>query len=189
MGLPDQVPYPSAFRVSDSRSIILSYLKDVPTLTPDSAFNWSPDGKFISFLSTKKPVTDALPTEIPPDQAYIVEAGLDKTVEYIPLPTAEGGFDPSFGALWSPDGSAFLLLNKRTSQLVLIGDDGEIRSRILTLRNPTSIVQWSPDGKWISILTAWNVAEIGTFLEIVRPDGTDHRTLAIGLVFGPVIWK
>jgi Tol biopolymer transport system component len=189
MGLPDQIPYPSAFRVSDSRSVILSYLKDVPALGPEYHLDWSPDGKFISFLSTGKPITDALPTKVPANQAYIVEAGLDKTVEYIPLPMAEGDFDPSFGALWSPDGSAFLLLNKHTHQLVAIGDDGQIRSRLLTLRDSSSIVQWSPNGQWISILTAWNVGVIGTFLEVVRPDGTDYRSLTTGLVFAPLIWK
>jgi hypothetical protein len=189
MGMPDQIPYPSTFRVSDSRSVILSYLKDVPALAPEYRFDWSPDGKFISFLSTEKPVTDALPSEAPADQAYIIIAGLDKSIRYIPLPMNEGGFDPSFGALWSPDGSLFLLLNKSTNQIVEIDGDGRIRNRILTLRNPLSIVQWSPDGQWISILEAWNMEGVGTILEVVRPDGSDYRILATGLVFAPVIWK
>jgi hypothetical protein len=72
---------------------------------------------------------------------------------------------------------------------VAIGDDGQIRSRLLTLRDSSSIVQWSPNGQWISILTAWNVGVIGTFLEVVRPDGTDYRSLTTGLVFAPLIWK
>jgi len=192
MGLPDQIPYPSAFRVSDSRSVILSYLKDVPALAPEYHFDWSPDGKFISYLSTKKPVTDALPTEASADQAYIVVAGMDKSIRYIPLPMSEGGFDPSFGALWSPDGSLFLLLNKQMNQIVEIGDDGQIRNRILTLRNPLSIVQWSPDGQWISILEAskvYGIDTMATILEVVRPDGTDYRILTTGLVFAPIVWK
>jgi Tol biopolymer transport system component len=189
MGLTDQIPYPTAIRVSDSRSVILSQLTDVPDLAPEYHFNWSPDGKFISFLSTKKPVTDALPTEEPVNQAYIVEAGLDKSVKYIPLPMNEGGFDSSFGALWSPDASTFLLLTEATNQIVMIGDDGRIRTRLLTLRNPYSIVQWSPDGQWISILTEVNAGTIDTVLEVVRPDGSDYRLLATGLAFTPLVWK
>jgi hypothetical protein len=189
MGLPDQVPYPSAFRVSDSLSVILSKLKDVPALAPEYHFDWSPDGKFISYLSTGKPITDALPTEDPADQAYIVEAGLDKTYKYIPLPTTESGFDPSFGALWSPDMSAFLLLNERTQQLLLIGDDGQVRNHIVTLQSSLSIVQWSPDGEWISILEAPKVDGVAAILEVIRPDGTDYRSLAAGLVFAPLVWK
>ena len=106
MGLTDQLPYPSVFRASDSRSVILSYLKDVPDLAPGYHFDWSPDSKFLSYLSPKKPVTDALATEAPANQAYIIEAGLDKTLRYIPLPITEGDFDPSFGALWAPMGPA-----------------------------------------------------------------------------------
>ncbi len=189
MGLPDLVPYPSAFRISDSRSVILSYLQDVPGLAAGDHFDWSPDSKFLSFLTPQKPVTDALATEAPADQAYIIQAGLDKTLRYIPLPMGEGGFDPLFGALWSPDASSFLLLTSRTRQLVLIGSDGQIQHRLTTLRDTPPIVQWSPDGRWISIVQAETAEDTGGVLSIVRPDGTDFRLLADGVTLQPVVWK
>jgi Tol biopolymer transport system component len=189
MGLPDLVPYPSVFRESDSRSVIISYLKDIPGLTPDYHFDWSPDSHFLSFLSMQKPITDTLATEAPANQAYIIKAGLDKTLQYIPLPMTEGDFDPRFGALWSPDASAFLLLNSRTHQLVLVGGDGRIKSRLTTLKDSPHIVQWSPDGQWISIVQANTAQDAGAVLEIIRPDGTDFRILTSDVALRPVVWK
>jgi hypothetical protein len=189
MGLPDLVPYPSSFRDSDSRSVIISYLKNVPGLTPNYHFDWSPDSRFLSFISTQKPVTDALATEIPADQAYIVKAGLDKTLEYVPLPMSEGSFDPLFGALWSPDASGFLLLDSSKHQLVLIGNDGQVKSRLAVLRDTPHVVQWSPDGQWISIVEMVKADDTAAVVEIVRADGTDFRILATGAALQPVVWK
>jgi hypothetical protein len=188
-GLAEQIPYPSAFRESDSRSVVLADLKSFTELTPYFHFDWSPDSRFLSFIATQKPVTDALPTEIPETQAYLVIAGLDKTLKYIPLPAVEGGFDPFFGALWSPDASAFLLLDKGTNQLALIGNDGRIKSRPATLQDSSDVVQWSPDGKWISIVEAGTANDTGALVEIVRPDGTDFRILATGAALQPIVWK
>jgi dipeptidyl aminopeptidase/acylaminoacyl peptidase len=189
MGLADQIPYPSVFRASDSRSVILSYLKDVPALAPSFHFDFSPDSKFVSYLSPNKPVTEALGTEVPFDQAYIIEAGLDKTLRYIALPMSEGEFDPSFGALWDPDGSGFLLLNNRTHQLVLVGSDGQIKNHVITLKGSASVVQWSPDGQWISIVQAQEAQDFGAVLEIVHPDGSDFRILADSASLQPIVWK
>jgi len=187
--LPDLFDYPCAFREADSRSVIISYQAAVPELTPDYHFDWSPDSKFLSFLSLQKPVTDALATEVPADQAYIIEAGLDKTLRYIPLPMAEGDFNPLFGALWSPDAASFLLSNNRTHQLVLIGSDGQVKGRLTTPPITTRIVQWSPDGQWISIVQQKTADDAGALVEIIRPDGTDFRILTDGAALQPVVWK
>jgi len=189
MGLSDLIPYPSAFRESDSRSVIISYLKDIPGLNPDYYFDWSPDSHFLSFLSMQKPITDALATEAPANQAYIIKAGLDKTLQYIPLPLTEGDFDPYFGALWSPDASAFLLLNSRTHQLVLVGGNGRIKSRLTMLKDSPPIVQWSPDGQWISIVQGDTAQDTSGALEIIRPDGTDFRILTSDVALQPAVWK
>jgi Tol biopolymer transport system component len=185
----DSTVYPAAIRTSDSREVILIHFDVFPETPGDTAFSWSPDSAFLAFVYPRKPITDALAAEVPADQSFIVEPGLDKTIRYIPLPAAEEGFDPSFGAVWSPDGSRLLLLNAHSFQLIVIRPDGQIQNRGIRLKNNSGIVQWSPDGQWISIVERERKDDTDAVLEIVRPDGSDFRILADNAAFQPVIWK
>jgi hypothetical protein len=176
----EAVSYPYAFRVSDSRTVAISF-------DPNGwgRYDWSPDSQFLSALLPQKPAASSLPPEAPVNQTYLMIAGLDESKRYVPL--AEKGFSPEFGARWFPDQTGFLLYNERTNYLVSISPEGALLNPIVWLETPPAFVSWSPDRQWIAIVGEAAEGE-GRTLMIVHPDGSDLRILSRQVGSTQVVW-
>ncbi len=176
----DALSYPYAFRVSDSRTISITFDQN-----GWGHYDWSPDSLYLSGLLPQKPATSALPPEAPVDQTYLMIAGLDESKHYLPL--AEKSYSAEFGARWFPDNTGFLLYNTRTKHLVAISTEGALRNPIVSLEAAPSFISWSPDKQWIAIIGVAAPGE-GRTLMIVHPDGSDLRILARDVGTAQVIW-
>jgi Tol biopolymer transport system component len=171
----EKVSYPFAFRESDSRAVQIA-LTDMGS--PGMHFDWSPDSKYLAHIAL-------LPER--GTQQTLVRSGLDETKEYIQLPSSN--FDAEFGAVWTPDGSSFLLYDKKNRELVLVDSAGIVQNRLAALERAPSFLRWSPDGEWLAIVEPRESAERGATLKVVRRDGSDLRILAYGIADGSVVWK
>lgn len=133
---------------------------------------WSPDGRSLIWTDP----LDGHTGERPPDwrQGNLVRLSLDGEA---PRVLAEGSY---LAPAWSPDGRWIACVSMERgaegptrSSLWLFSADGQERRELFTgwgwhLLTPT----WSPDGQWIAF------ASDG--LELVRPDGSEHRWLGPG---------
>jgi hypothetical protein len=177
----EESSYPFAFRASDSRTVWVA--QEDPYL---GHYDWSPDSLYLASLYPKKPSTAALPADSPADQNYIIISGLDESKHYIPL--KDKGYDPTFGARWFPDRSAFLLYHTPTRKLVAVSEEGEMLYPVAGLGTAPTQIAWSPDGLWLAILEKPSPQHPGT-LTIVHPDGTGLRFMARGLANAPMVWR
>ncbi len=107
----------------------------------DTAMNWSPDGKYFSFVA-KAGGNDAI---------YIVDANRRKVVKKLQFKNLTGMAAPS----WSPDGSQLVFsgLSGGISDLYLADADGKNLRRLTDDRYAYLHPQWSPDGKKIAFTT------------------------------------
>ncbi len=185
-GFLDNIPI--AQRLSDSHYNVIN---DFDGFSPGNHLEWSIDGKSLSVIFEVIPFS-LYDVEIPQDQQVMtvatLSAGEDTQHEYIFLPTLGeadgwGVWNPHFGIRWTPDGDAFLALQRQPRTLSVLNADGTLRNTVVSLSAEPAEAGWSPDGEWIYYLTSW-----GT-LDIVRPDGTELRTLAEGVAPGPLVWK
>jgi hypothetical protein len=176
----DAISYPYAFRVSDSRTISITFDQN-----GWGHYDWSPDSLSLSGLLPQKPTTSSLPAEAPANQTYLMLAGLDESKHYLPL--AEKGYSPEFGARWFPDKTGFLLYNARSKYLVSISAEGALLDPIVSLEYAPSFISWSPDKQWIAIIEESAPGE-PKILMIVHPDGTGLRILSRDVGTAQVVW-
>ncbi len=107
----------------------------------DTAMNWSPDGKYFSFVA-KAGGNDAI---------YIVDAARRKVVKKLQFKGLTGMAAPS----WSPDGTRLVFSGLRggISDLYIANSDGSGLQRLTDDRYAYLHPQWSPDGKKIAFTT------------------------------------
>ena len=81
----------------------------------------------------------------------------------------------------SPDGSRFLITSLDTVPVSVMDADG---SNSATLCCPSQLgnagwfwASWSPDGEWVALLDTSGRVSRPNVLQIMRPDGSDARTL------------
>ncbi len=106
-----------------------------------TAMNWSPDGKFFSFVA-KAGERDAL---------YIVDAKRNKVVKKLAFEQVTGMAAPS----WSPNGDKLVFSGTvgGISDLYITTADGENLQQLTHDRYAQMHPQWSPDGKTIAYTT------------------------------------
>lgn len=106
-----------------------------------TSMNWSPDGKYFSFVS-KAGKNDAI---------YIVDAEKRNVISKLAFPGVSGMTAPS----WSPDGSriVFAGLTGGMTNLFTATIEGEDLQRLTDDRYAHLHPTWSPDGKKIAITT------------------------------------
>jgi Tol biopolymer transport system component len=192
---------PLAYSTVDSHLAWIAY-NEWTTQSTVEHYDWSPDGRFITYLYQGLPPAPDLPADAPWDASYLIlvdmntydpaREGIMVDRKTIPLPVPSNPartWALPFGARWSPDGKSLLLYGGETPGLVIAGPDGTVRNSVLALQNMPSLAGWSPDGGWIYFVEPEKTGGAGGTLNIVRPDGSDLRTLALGLDNGPVIWK
>lgn len=134
---------------------------------PGYSPQWSPDGKWLTYTSIH-------PQEV---QLYQVENGSRAS---FPV-----GIDAT--VIWSPASDSFLLVDQDTAgeYNLLKLFRGSLETQTLSLLDPDpgldeSFPQWSPDGKWVSLVRqAWgmDVPISGNQVWLMRPDGSDGRAL------------
>lgn len=129
-----------------------------PGLASDNVPSWSPDDKRLAFVTDHGDVV-----------ALNVKSGVRHRI-------AEGS--NGLAVAWSPDGKRVLFVGDSNDALYAAPIRGGKRMRLLRLPGdvyPGALLQWSADGKWISLFDAdYFPAE----LYVVRADGTGLRRIA-----------
>jgi hypothetical protein len=187
--------YPYAYRASDSTYFMIANMDFQPE--DNARFDWSPDSRYVSHVLGRKPTEyDCVAKDAPNDQSYLIIAGLSEVQGLPHEPTRQcirlsqtRTWSSTFGALWSPDEKSLLLFDLGSNSLVTVGANGANTLPILSLPQQPLYAGWSPDGKWVYFIEPGWPGDAGGILEIVHPDGTDRRTLAYGVAYGPVMWK
>lgn len=183
---PDSIPIVQ--RVTDSHYNVIQHFDG---FFPGNHFEWSPDSKSLAIIFEMVPFSLS-EGEIPQDQQGMTIAtpstGEETKHKFVLLPTLGatngwGVWDGRFGIHWAPDGNSFLALQRQSQTLSILNADGTLRNTVLSIPAVPLEAGWSPDGEWIYYITA------SGSLEIVRPDGTDLRTLANGVAAGSIVWK
>ena len=135
--------------------------------SPLQKATWSPNGRWIAFLSYSR--------GRPLLKRIDIETGVVSRV--IGLPRSE-----IYSVAWSPDGSR-LLLGQCTDKFscdISVVDVGTGRMAALTDDHGSHWPTWSPDGKRIAFV------RVG-FLFVMKADGTDTR-VAASFASGPLAW-
>jgi dipeptidyl aminopeptidase/acylaminoacyl peptidase len=120
---------------------------------------FSPDGSRLAYLSND---------EVGQLQLYV--AGADGSGPIQVSAVSAGGGRTRFPASWSPDGSRLAHYGSDGGIWVMAAD-GSAQARIADGWS----VDWSPDGEWIAFRSD---GDGEARLRIIRPDGSDARTLA-----------
>ena len=119
---------------------------------------WSPDGKWIAYVASAKPMGRSLhiaPTNGQPDQP-IIQVGI------------RGG-QPD----WSPDGTeiAFVAASRGVRKIYILNLETHTQRQLLPDKNPwMQYPAWSPDGERIAFV--WSPNRSGSGIYLVNRDGT-----------------
>jgi TolB protein len=150
-------------------------------LVPAVTYDWSPDGRWLSYTSGIVP--EIRFTDLGSGESFVV-------------PTRTGGH-----AAWSPSGEAFLLADVHeggidTVQKVYRFEAGSAQGRFLIddLGYDESQPVWSPDGAWIALLRYPNsegAPAAGDQIWLVRPDGSEARPITsdVDTLHGAPVWS
>jgi hypothetical protein len=185
--------FPVLYRISDKTRQIV-FLSGA-CVDGCAHLEWARDSRSISFLTYNN-------VGVPSDYAFgtgkqaLVTAhltnGAETAQEYLPLPFDQpssevaASWNPFSGIRWAPDMGSFLALRYSGNTLVLFSPTGEARNDVVTTADEPIDFGWSPDGEWVYIL--YPGPDGSTVVEIVRPDGTEPRVLARGVVSGSIVW-
>src|SRR5205823_10612647 len=129
----------------------------LPGLASDNVPSWSPDDKRLAFAT---------------DHGDIVALNVTSGVRHR---IAEGS--NGFAVAWSPDGTRVLFIGDSNDALYTAPARGGKRRRLLRLPGDVSLgalLQWSADGKWISLFDA---DYFPATLNVVRGDGPRLRLI------------
>ncbi len=139
---------------------------------PDYLAEWSPDGTAIVFTSWRK---EAGETERAPHLYLMKPDGSEQRR----LPIAS--LKTSAGASWSPDSRRLVFsrqVDGKGAELFIVDRDGRNEQR-LTQDSAQDIhsgsPSFSPDGQWIAFYA--DAGKGSAQLQLIRPDGTERRTL------------
>jgi Tol biopolymer transport system component len=130
----------------------------LPGLASDNVPSWSPDDKRLAFVTDHGDLV-----------ALDVKSGVRHRI-------AEGS--NSLAVAWSPDGKRVLFIGDSNDALYTAPIRGGKRMGLLRLPGdvyPGALLQWSADGKWISLFDA---DYFPPELYVVRADGTGLRLIA-----------
>ena len=134
----------------------------------DRAPIWAPTGERIAYY--EGPTDGALDLRV---------MNADGSGAHLAIP-AVNGVSPGKSP-WSPDGS-FLVAGTQQGGLVVARSDGTAPTQIA----PSGVFPaWSPDGSLIAFQTSHQSGEVA----VVRPDGTDMRTVLTEFNPHPVAWS
>ena len=130
----------------------------LPGLASDNMPSWSPDDTRLAFATDRGDVV-----------ALNVKSGVRHRI---------AGGSNGLGLAWTPDGKRVLFVGESNDALYTARARGGKRTRLLRLPAdvyPGALLQWSADGKWISLFDAgYSPAK----LYVVRADGTGLRLIA-----------
>jgi eukaryotic-like serine/threonine-protein kinase len=140
-----------------------------PTTNGISGVRFSPDGNFLFYNenTTVRPIRYTLKTV----------AAFGGTARDV----ADGRFSP---ISFAPDGKRFVGVREAAAvwELVVMNADGTGTASVIASRPKTTpgyaTPSWSPSGRQLAVLVADHAAKgFQTTIQIMRPDGTDVRTL------------
>src|SRR5207245_5355201 len=156
-----------------TKALVLAYPSDVkyvftpatgarrvirlPGLASDNVPSWSPDDKRLAFVT---------------DHGDVVALDVTSGVRHRIADGSNG-----FAVAWSPDGKRVLFVGDSNDALYTAPARGGKRMRVLRLPGdvyPGALLQWSADGKWISIFDA---DYFPATLNVVRAGGTGLRLI------------
>ena len=136
---------------------------------------WSPDGSRLAFI--RIPDSTALVDRSSPCggcQLVVVDPSTGTETFSADLPSASSlsGELPAVSAVWSPDGEQIMVTDRRCG----VGGCGgphhdvvDLQSGAWTTITPSTIAEWSPDGRWL-LLRPFEGVNVGDSLLIVPAD-------------------
>ena len=142
------------------------------TNQPDSDFHpsWSPDGKWIAFLSRRDQVRSkhGIAAEI-----YVMDAGGGNPQRLTNNPHAD--YHPS----WSPDGKqiAFASVRDGNTDIYVMDADGGNQQRLTENRKNDFSPSWSPDGKRIAFASDRKGDFLNYEIYVMDADGGNQQRL------------
>jgi Tol biopolymer transport system component len=100
------------------------------------------------------------------------------------------GMQTVFWPAWSPvdDQIAFTGYEREFSAVYLVNADGSGQVKL----SPDGVIgtnpAWSPDGRWIAFI-AYDLNSGDTALHVIRPDGSDHRSIGLSKPANQLSWS
>lgn len=127
---------------------------------------WSPDGRHLAYV-----------LDLDGSERYDIWVYDQATGQHINLtPDTPDSIEPSY--CWSPDGSQMAFISDRSGHFdtyVMPATGGPARA-VLSLPHCDHEVYWSPDGRWLAVVTQTRGQDVGTF--VVSPEGGQVRVIS-----------
>ena len=169
--------------------------------TAVQGFQWSPDGRRIAFVAQQELTADEEKKQKDKDDAIVVDhdfrfarlSVIDvESKRVTPLARTDMSVnDPQ----WSPDGVSLAFSSTPTpkaddgsvSDVWIVGTNGGMPRKLLENPGPDHSPRWSPDGKWIALLTRDGTGSSNrqTELAVIPASGGKPRVVTSTFIYQP----